>query len=511
MIVLNVKFTEKEQVKQLGARWDPISKIWFVPDGVDVTLFKAWLPQEVLDQLQDKVIDFSTKEQTLCQYLARFSQVVANAANTASWLIAEISELKANNHAYLTFVEHDATGKLIARCNASIWQQQYLILNQKFKQATGNNLTAGIKVLVQVTATLHVVHGFSLNVVDLDPNYTLGDMAANIAKIRQQLQQTNLYLLNKKLPLPKDYSKLVVIAPNNAAGLGDFKREADLLVKYSLCEFIYLNAVFQGETCAASIIEQITIANGSYSDADALIIIRGGGALSDLAWLNNLELATYVCRSKLPVLVGIGHERDYTILDEIAAIRFDTPSKVIAKIMHTITQNALTAEQDWQLIGKSALNIVNFIDLKLLNNITNINQDANNKITTVSSELFILQQGLVAKASEQLIRAMNLAETRFKQIISAIDLISVNISNKIVDLHKALLTDVNFKLQFIEQQLKGFIEQILLQNPENVLKKGFALVTHNGQAVITKVQAIRYKKLNIKFQDGEIEVVNEQE
>ena len=288
----------------------------------------------------------------LAQYLATLSSLVKNQLHS-SWLVAEISELKQQRHAYLTLVEHNAQGQLVARCNACIWGAQWTAIQRKFQQATDNTITAGIKVMLKISANFHLVYGFSLVVSDIDPSYTLGDLSRKLQQIRDKLVALAVYECNQQLPLPLDFTSLTVIAPEQAAGLGDFRREADLLASLNLCKFHYRVAVFQGQDAAHSIQQQVQLAQ--QDPVDAIVILRGGGALIDLAYLNDLDLALQICNSDLPVMVGIGHQKDRTILDEIAAVSCDTPSKVINKIFHTITNNALAADQHWRSIQQLAM------------------------------------------------------------------------------------------------------------------------------------------------------------
>ena len=180
------------------------------------------------------------------------------------------------------------------------------------------------------------------------PSYTLGDLAAKLARIRDRLVKEGLYDRNKGLTAPTDFVRVAVISPSTSAGLGDFRRETDRLQDAGLCDFTYYNATFQGTEAPSSIRTAVNEALAAHRQRpfDALVIIRGGGSVTDLAWLNDLELALLLCRSPVPVFTGIGHERDGTVLDEIAHRRFDTPSKVALHIASSIKDNALAALAD---------------------------------------------------------------------------------------------------------------------------------------------------------------------
>ena len=226
-------------------------------------------------------------------------------------------------------------------------------ITAKFEEATGEGLKTDIKILCLAKVRFDPLYGLDLIIEDVDPSYTLGDLAAKLARIREHLQQTGLYARNKQLPAPVEFVRVAVISPETSAGLGDFRREADLLHTAILCDFHLFPATFQGVETPSSIQTAVLQALTAHKQKpfDALVVIRGGGSVTDLAWLNDLDLARLLCQSPVPVFTGIGHERDNTILDEIAHTRFDTPSKVALHISTTIKDNALAAIQAWERIN----------------------------------------------------------------------------------------------------------------------------------------------------------------
>lgn len=459
MIELNVPFLEKDEAKRLGARWNSGSKRWYVPTGIDAAPFARWLDETVM--ISTNVIpakpaqlalsgepqsrDPQTRtEYSLAAFLYKITDVIQKNFSTAAWISAEISELRLNKgHMFITLVEHDEQGNMIARSAARIWQSQVEQINAKFYLGTGSNLEAGIKVLVFARVEFHPQYGLSLFIDDIDPTYTLGDMAAKLAKIREILTAEKIINKNKSLPKPNDFTRVAVISPQNAAGLGDFNREAEILRKYNLCEFVYFTALFQGEAAPKEICRALdqAIAAHAKQPFDAIVIIRGGGALSDLAWLNNEQLARAVCLCPAHVMVGIGHERDYTILDEVAGERFDTPSKVIQRIFNLITGNAMEAETKYQEISQSALGTI-------------------------------------------------------QRIIEKIHMIYEQIA------HNAQQYCV-----MLDKQLQSLISEILSQSPKQILAKGFALVSDpHGKVITSRLAAQNETQLCIEFHDGKIDV-----
>ncbi len=441
MLHLNVPFLEKDEAKRLGARWNSGTKRWYVPAGVDRTPFTRWLP--------DGEVDNATRsEYSLAAFLFKISDVIQRNFNSAAWISAEISELRLNKgHMFITLVEHDEQGTMLARTSARIWQSQVEQLCAKFKLGTGADLEAGIKILVYARVEFHPQYGLALFIDDIDPSYTLGDMAAKLAKIRAILTAENIINQNKQLPKPQDFTRVAVISPQQAAGLGDFNREADILRQYGLCEFVYFTALFQGEQAPKEICNALNLAIDAHQKQpfDTIVIIRGGGALSDLAWLNNEQLARAVCLCPVMVMVGIGHERDYTIIDEVAGNRYDTPSKVIQRIFAIITNNAIEANTRYEDICQIATNIT-------------------------------------------------------QRVLERIELI-----------YQQIGTQTQQYCLAVEKQLQSLISEILSQSPKQILNKGFALIsamdkaTHTiGKLITSSTIASEQQAIAIQFHDGTV-------
>jgi exodeoxyribonuclease VII large subunit len=271
----------------------------------------------------------------LSDLLGYVGQVVNRGIPGAVWVRAELSSVTDRRHLYLDVVQSE-DGQEVAKARATLWARERYSLEGKFRRATGGGLRSGMKVLMYVTAEFHPQYGFSLHILDLSPEFTVGDQAIKLENIRRVLDAEGLLERNRSLPVPGDFSRVAVVSPRQAAGLEDFVREADRLQAVGVTEFVYLPATFQGREAPASLTLALSAALLAHLKAplDALVIIRGGGAQADLAWLNDLELARMVARFPVPVITGIGHARDDSILDEVACIRSDTPSKAAAYIVN---------------------------------------------------------------------------------------------------------------------------------------------------------------------------------
>ena len=279
-------------------------------------------------------------------------QVLSRGIPGAVWVRAEIASLTDRRHLYLDLVQVGEDGREVAKCRATLWARERFALEGKFKRATGGGLMAGMSVLLFVTAEFHPQYGFSLHILDAAPEFTLGDAALRLDALRKQLAREKLLDKNRRLPTPTDFTRLLVLSPAQAAGLGDFRGELDRLQAAGVLDVVYLGATFQGQAAEASLLRAFEQARAAHAEqaADALVIIRGGGASLDLAWLNTEALAREVANFPIPVITGIGHARDDTILDELAHLRTDTPSKAAAYIVGSILERAQETLEAYQTV-----------------------------------------------------------------------------------------------------------------------------------------------------------------
>lgn len=352
---LTVSFKEKDSVKALGARWDNDAKRWYVLDGQDLAPFATWLPNSpqasttraVASPTPSTALQVAPRGIPLSRLLQGVAKAVADAYAAGVWTTAEVLRASARDgHVYLELSERDADGRVLAKANAAIWARTAERIIPEFERATGATLGAGIKLLVRARPVYKPQFGFTLDIDAIDPTYTLGDLEAKKRELRERLKREQLFDLNKRLPAPWDFCAVLVVAPQGGAGLGDFSKEADRLARFAICRFTYVNSRFQGEGAAGEILEAVMAGLAQFPDSqppDAVILIRGGGAVNDLAWLNDYNLARFICECPVPVFTGIGHERDSTVLDEVAHTCYDTPSKVIAGIEQQVTQRAREA------------------------------------------------------------------------------------------------------------------------------------------------------------------------
>lgn len=404
---------------------------------------------------------------TLSEYLSAVKEVIQLAFDDAVWVKAEIRNLNIKGgHYYLELAEKEQeSDKVIASCKATIWKFTANKVVGKFERESGIELSRDLNVLVKVRAKFDPQYGFSVNIEEIDSSFTLGDLARRYQQILEKLTSEGLIHKNRNLPAPFDIQHVLVIAPENAAGLGDFKKDADALQHAGVCEFVYHAATFQGNTAAQSIRDALALglrqwANDFQTAPDLIVIIRGGGAVNDLAYLNDYDLAALLSKRSVPIWVGIGHEKDRTILDEIAHRSFDTPSKVIGGIRNHIverTQEVLEALQSIQLRSQH-------------------------------------QIALYQSQNDQLL-----------QVIKTLAQSQINDSTRLLQQYQDNTAYfAQLQLKTAAQNIEILMRETLLQNPAHVLSKGYAIVRQQGHTIrATKnLQPSTHSPIEIEMQDG---------
>lgn len=313
---LHVEYREKDEVKRLGAYWSREHRQWYVPAGRDLTPFARWLPDSALAAASslDEAPELPVQGLSLREVMQRIRACVQHGLPEALWIRAELTKVdRRPSGLFLELVERDETRE-VASAKAAIWQPGPLLA--WFRQHTGQELAAGMQVLVQARVDVQDRFGLRLVIEAIDATYTVGIMAQQLKVIRQTLEQEGIFNRNRQLALPEDLFSIAVISPEGAAGLGDFQAGAEPLARYGICRFHYFTALFQGPKIKDRLLQAI------------------GSVLA------------------LPVMTGSGHQRDQTILDGVACRVADTPSKVIKLISDTIQQRATRTQRDFHTIQR---------------------------------------------------------------------------------------------------------------------------------------------------------------
>ena len=561
---LDVPYRSKDAAKGLGARFDGSVKRWYVEAGVDLAPFAAWLPAEAATAapthrtmaLPDGAVSelvVSKRGISLSQLLSGVATAVARAFPESIWTLVEVSEASVRNgHVYLDLSERDSQGQLIAKARGMLWARTAARIMPEFERATGAVVGAGIKLLVRARPVFNGAYGFNLDIEAIDADYTLGDLEARKNEIRVRLREEGVFDRNRLLTPPWDYRAILVVAPQDAAGLGDFRKEAQRLERFGLCRFVYAHSRFQGEGAAAQIVGTATQALAALRDCDALVIIRGGGAVNDLAWLNDYLLARFICGVDVPVLTGIGHERDKTLPDEVAHLCFDTPSKVIAGIEQHIRRRAQEARHAWETVLGAGMQATRGARLALERRDAQVRTEALDHLARARRDSIAARNGiatdavhLVHAASRRSLALLNdirlnsardvaQARQRTPALMASIrgdamlglskgKSLSQAACNLVVD-RGALATrlasgDIKRHIRQVaehadaevrrgRESAQALMREIAGQGPAKTLARGFAIVRNEvGEALVSSAAASEASVLRIQFHDGAIGVL----
>ena len=355
------------------------------------------------------------------------------------WVEAELSECReTRGHCYMELIQKDELSATpVAKAPAKCWANKWLTIRPYFERITGQQLHAGMKVLLQVYPQFHEAYGFSWIVNDIDPTYTIGDMARKRQEIIKKLKDEGVFDLQKELQLPMFCQRIAVISSQTAAGYGDFCNQlADNPYGFKF-ETQLFPATMQGEGVEQSIINALERIYDT--DYDCVVIIRGGGATSDMSGFDTLALAENVANFPIPIITGIGHERDESILDMVSHTRVKTPTAAAAFLIEHLKEvlDVIDSSQD------------------------RITRYAQQKLTTLNSQLAIV--------SESIPRLFSLVMTRQE---SKLDMLEQRMRTSI----DRRLTSESHKLELISEKLKAL-------DPTLLLARGYSITMHNGHAV----------------------------
>ena len=402
------------------------------------------------------------------------------------WLEAELAEARVaqNGHFYGEFVEKDARGiSVIARARATAWARTYNILAPLFERATGERLRAGLKVRVRVEVSFHEQYGFSLNIIDIDPTYTLGDMARRRREILAQLEADGILEDNKLLALPALLKRVAVVSSAGAAGYGDF---CDQLLHndYGLAyELRLFPAVMQGANVEDSVLAALAAICDEAERWDCVVIIRGGGATTDLSDFDSYALAAAVAQMPLPVIVGIGHERDETVLDFVAHTRVKTPTAAAAfLIAHGAEQ--LARLDEWQST------ILQAAHLRL--------ENSKQQLARLLAQLprsFALMRERQSHSLERL--ALRLATSPQQKLLGA--------SHNLQLLRSRLLQATQLKVQSSKFKVQSLGTRLAALDPAQQLRRGYSLTfTSDGRLLRSATELKAGDSITTRFIDGSV-------
>ncbi len=302
----------------------------------------------------------SAEAVSLLELNRRISRALAAAPGLVNvWVTGETSDLRvAGGHCYMELIQKDDNGTPVAKCRAVVWASTFAVLAPKFAEATGTNLRSDIKIMVRVSVNYHAYYGFTLVVSDINPDYTVGDLARKRNAIVARLKAEGVLDLNRSLSWCDTPQRVAVISAAGAAGYGDFVKHLHLNPLHLRFETTLFQAAMQGEHTVPAVLGALDAIMERVDNFDCVVIIRGGGAVADLASFDDYDLACNVAQFPLPVIVGIGHERDITVLDYVANTRVKTPTAAAEVLLDRLgaAYNAVvTAGREIMLMVKDAL------------------------------------------------------------------------------------------------------------------------------------------------------------
>lgn len=470
----------------------------------------ATLEAELAEQENSLEVSLEDTVLRLSDYLSAVDMVIKQTFNHRVWVKAEIRNLSSKSgHYYFELAEKDDDGKVIASCRGNLWRFKASRVLAKFERATGMPLDRDLTVLLKVSAGFHAQYGFSLTIEDIDPSYTLGDLARQYAEMIDRLTGEGLLNLNQQLPAPFDIEHVLVIAPEKAAGLGDFQADADRLARTGACHFHYHHATFQGNHAPSEIRQAIVNAQQQFYDTyqrlpDLLVIIRGGGAVGDLAYLNDYELAALVAEQPIPVWVGIGHERDKVILDEVAHSSFDTPSKVIAAIMTHLAQLVTQTLQYQAQIKQAAQRQLNIAEQQTSRQLSHIQSQTIGQLTALQKDSDYAWQSIQQSAQRQVKQAARrTSELRVQTQNSAYQQLTIA-SSYSQNQKKTIIHNAQQQLLQARRDSEYLRDIVLLHRPSRVLKQGYTMLTDakDKKILTSSTQLYAEQTLHIVLKDG---------
>lgn len=405
------------------------------------------------------------------------------------WVEAEISELRVvRGHCYIDLIEKtEGTNTPIARASAKCWQNTWSVISPYFEKVTGQRLCSGMNVLMLVSANFHPAYGFSWIISDIDPTYTLGDMARKRQAIIEQLKREGVFDLQKELSLPLFCQHIAVISSANAAGYGDFVDQLESNAHGFRFVTRLFPATMQGEGVEQSVIAALnniyeTFLTSDETAPDCVVIIRGGGATSDLSGFDTLALAENVAQFPIPVITGIGHERDESILDMISHTRVKTPTAAAALLIDHL-------KRVWDYL-----------------------QEAQGVLETNARQRMDLEQMRLQRAAQKIPPLFSLFKERQERRIDSMmrDMIAAAQRSISDDMHKVETLESIIK-PMLERRVTGEMHRLQMLgqrvsalDPDLLLKRGYSITLHEGKIVRDASQLKHGDKIETRVEKGTI-------
>jgi exodeoxyribonuclease VII large subunit len=423
------------------------------------------------------------------------------------WVIAEISEINDNSagHCYLELIEKNLDETNVrARVRAIIWSNRYSFLKACFEDSTGEQLRNGIKILVKTRIEYHELYGLSLIISDIDPAFTIGEMAMKRQLIIKKLEQEGVFSMNKGLHIPVAPQRIAVISSQNAAGYSDFVNH---LTNNSFGYVFYttlIESTLQGPDTERSIIYALDKIALNVHMFDVAVIIRGGGSQSDLSWFDNYNIAFHITQFPLPVITGIGHDKDISVADMVANRSLKTPTAVADFLIDSVAsaENHITGMSS-EIIAASRLiieknrNRIEATGIRLFPLVTIMMSHLKDKLSSIIIDV-------INTGKELVIRAGVIPANHKSRLVSRTGTIFSESSLMLKRGNQRLLTATTNKIGINIVKIGGLESKLQLLNPENILRRGYSITSINGRILKSSKQIKQHDIIDTHLFEGNL-------
>ncbi|MDE7407112.1 MAG: exodeoxyribonuclease VII large subunit [Muribaculaceae bacterium] len=434
-------------------------------------------------------MDDNATTMTLLQLQQRIAGLITVPDTQQVWITAELSDVAVRGgHCYMELLEkHPDSGQILAKARGVVWANLWCRMEPYFRAATGQTLSTGLKVMVRVSASYHPVFGLSMVISNVNPEYTMGDLQRRRMEILRRLEKEGVIDLNRSLEWGRAPLRVAVVSAPGAAGYGDFINQLYSTASRFRFKCRLFAAVMQGDKAPASVMEALDCIAAQADEWDCVVVIRGGGASSDLAAFDNYDLAAAIAQFPLPVIVGIGHERDVTVLDYVASVRVKTP----------------TAAAEL-LIGKcqDELNLLRRCSADMLQCVSDRLGGCRTQLAYAGGVLPTLAQGVLQRARS---RMQNAALQLGSAGSARIGALGSRLDRYTDQLRTAVPNVVNARRVKLDN-MESLVEVL---SPMATLRRGYTITRVNGLAVTSVGQVPAGSRLTTIMADGRIESVTQ--
>lgn len=446
---------------------------------------------------------------SLSELLIGIKGIIAHGVEDLYWIRAEISDINENSsqgHCYLELVEKDETiqSTILAKCKAIIWADTYRLIKPYFYKETGQTLKAGMKIMIAVTPTFSEKFGFSCYIRDIEPSFTIGNLAIKKQKVIQQLHDDGIWDMNHSLKLPIPLRHIAIISSETAAGYGDFMDQLQKRTEFKFYTELY-PSIMQGDDAVDSIINSLDRIYEEQEKFDAVVIIRGGGATTDLLAFDEYDLAACCAQFPLPIITGIGHERDNSVVDMVANTRCKTPTAVAEFILKKMEDTVQQLDELTEALHEIIEDCINQNRLRLKYLASNLSLMTANKmrdehiyIERIGNNLQSAIQNCIRSEKQHAEKMGDWVKSILRNNLRVEALHIEQLRGTLIQKLSTTIAEERGKLQAKEVSAK-------LLSPEHILKRGYSITLKDGKAIKNANSLKSGEKITTLFAKGQIE------